>query len=267
MNRFFALFLVLFLGAMMPALAQGPSTAEPSLPVEVKLLYFKLLNRTPDYDDIIRNNPTFKDNPARLNNPVVLDQQRNMLKGLYDKTGLNQKLVIRKKLNFVSVDLSRRTAITQPITIDDPVIYRFSDTEKYAIFIRNPKDIETLKPPFEFDDFAALNLISNYGADATMIVQPLAADPQDFTLKSGDVVHVILAKVTALSIDQPDGSKLILDKRFDGAGALPVPAAPTHPNALPTAAVPTNPVVPQPAAPAVPSAEETLPPAAEPVKK
>lgn len=252
-----ALCLLAFLCTGAPAQSAAPQTA---LPIEIKMLYLKLLNREPDYDTIIRENPAYIADPRRFDNPVIMEQQRAMLKNLYNKSGKSQRLQVYKTIGYDYPDSDARTITTRPIPITDPVIFRVSPTDVYAVFIRNPKDLETLAPPFEYDNFVWLKTAFNNEMNTLLTLQPLAADPEDVTLPSGETVHVVLAKVVRLSLDDPTGDRLLLDKKFEGNQGLPVPALqnPASPGqSLPPATV--TPSAPTPPAPVAPSAEDDLP--------
>ena len=232
-----------------PALAQPvkPPAVETALPIQMKMLYLKLLNRQPDYEAVIRENPTYQKDPNRFANATVMEQQRKMLQSLYDQAGTAQKILVRKPLQFTNVDPDQRTAILKDPGLDDPVVFRLGEGDTYALFIRNFADIKNLAAPYEFDDFENLmgTAMGSKPVPAILTIQPIAADPEDFVLNTKEKVHVILGRVTALSFEQKNGERLLLDKRFDAKPALPiptpvsgpVPAAGSDHKALPPATV------------------------------
>lgn len=214
---------------MAPAIAQDmrPPVDAPPLPIEIKMLYMKLLGQKPDYDAIIQSGAAYQENPARFANQAIMDQQRGMLKELYDRAGPDHAFVVQKDMKFMNVDVAARTADTQPIPFDEPIVFSMSPDEKYGLFLRNSKEIEHLSPPYEFDELLALRGmagIDGYLAPVRLTVVPLAADPEDFPLANGDKVKVILAKIVAINVDSMEGDRLVLSKKLNRPEAtIPLP--------------------------------------------
>lgn len=235
MKRLFAsLFSIMLMTTPLALHAQTPMASiveEDSLPVEIKLLYMKLLNQTPDFDALIASNRSLNKVNDSFGQAALIAQQKSFLQNLYGKSGPQKNIFLSKKMVMNNANRDTRTLSLAPLNADEPIIMTMNDTEQYGVFLHNGALMETLVAPFEFDDFSSLHNLTSSGKnkfDVHLTVKPIAADPNDFTLASGESVHVILADIVRVKILDPFSGKLLIDKRFEDTAAndgLPVPNA------------------------------------------
>lgn len=215
---------ILYIGAASPAFSQAAESE--TLPIEIKMLYYKLLNRTPDYYEIIYSNPEFQNNRHKFGQEVLVNQQHMLLQKLYNEAGKSKQLYVQKPMMASSMSFKGRSILFEPIAIDDPILYKVSDTDVYGIFLRNGNLLASLAPPYEFDDFVSLegaHMMQKGRFNVQLVLEPVAADPTPFILDNGTSVNVILADIVELKLLEDRDQKLLLYKRFNDNNGLPVP--------------------------------------------
>ncbi|MDB5478252.1 MAG: hypothetical protein JWM96_747 [Alphaproteobacteria bacterium] len=224
---FAAVFLLAF--TAMPARAGVNGDQPEALPLEIGLLYNKLLERTPNYDSLLASNPSLRRGSPSYVGDARLVEQKIFLQGLYNSYSANTPMVVSRFLKVEEVNTQLRSALLQTIEMDDPVIYQIGG-ENYGIFLRNGKAISALAPPYEFDNFDMLQSYTEKGKGpvrASILIRPVAADPEDFIMPSGAKIHVILAEAMAVEITAPREKRIIVYKKFEvaprDANALELP--------------------------------------------
>lgn len=227
------LFLLCF-GFAAPVQAQ--SMANDTLPIEVMLLHNKLLGRTPDYMTIIYKNPEFSRIRDREGQDAMIQQQRLLLERLYNNAGKNTPVFVHKDMVATGLVIRSRQIGFAPLTPDEPFIFRADDNNIYAIFVRNGSVLERLAAPFEFDDFISLDRefnVERKNMRLQLALLPIAADDKPFALASGESVRVILADISEIKIESKSNKKLLLYKKLndDGGLPIPIPSGPPAPHA------------------------------------
>jgi hypothetical protein len=214
MLRSTPIFLIVFLVCCL-CLANGARAQEEeqTLPIEVALLYDKLSGTVPDFDAYIAANDSLQKTADQFGQNALLEQQRRMLKAIYD--GFSEATVL-KSVKEIPITMPRpelRRIEMMPVDPFDPILFRLSDDKVYGVFIRNAADLATLKPPFEFEAIKGLDP-TMMDKVAALTLRPIAADPEPFPLPDGTPVRVILADVVELRLYTLIDRRLMLQKRF-----------------------------------------------------
>jgi hypothetical protein len=193
--------------------AHAQMIAEPiqeTLPIEIKMLYMKLLKQQPDYDALVTANLSTETTAQQL-------QQQHSLKTIYDHAGTRTPLFVKQKLVITHVDMATQIITFKEPSASDPILFTLGAGESYGVFIRNADILKSLAPPFKFiniEQANAMALSSSPELPVEYVLMPLVADPTDFTLADGKTVHVILADVIDFKAFLPDRSRVILHKNF-----------------------------------------------------
>lgn len=219
--RIFPLILALFVAVAPVARAQDPGVPPPqkeqSLPVEVALIYSRLLGQPVDYDALMVLNETQATDKAAFGQAALRAYQREGLKKIYDSYGDDTVLYVRKRVIFDTVDSGLRTAKITNILSDEPFLYNLTATDRYGVFVVNAKELEEIKPPYRYDDFPHL-VSSGPGPTKTypaeIILKPVAADTQPFTLKDGTSVKPLLTHIVDIMVFDENGKDIVIHKRF-----------------------------------------------------
>lgn len=225
-------FLALLCAVMLSAVPFFPVRAQvsvdDSLAIEVMMLHEKMLERTPDYMTIILANPEFALAAKRdgFGQSALINQQRILLERLYNESGPNKPLYATKRMIPSSINEHGRIILFDRIEPDDPFLFRVTPDNAYAIFVRNGEVLSRLRPPYEFDDFVSLKRTSHAQKGRFSVqftLKPVAADDRPFALSAQESVKVLLAEITEIRIEEDGSRKLLLYKKLNDDGGLPLP--------------------------------------------
>lgn len=205
--------LLILLSLSLPVRAQEDTDNAPRemLPVEAALLYTKLIKIEPNYNALIASNPSIKNDPARFGNDVLMKQQYAALKNIYDSFTPNKVILLKKRVRVLAVDGEKRIVTIDGLTPDEPFLFPLNDNETYGVFLRNAKEVGTMSPPYEFDDFFSIVKDFTYAAEIT--VKPLVADREPFPLADGKFAKPIIGDVVEINLIKQSGNSVI-KKRF-----------------------------------------------------
>lgn len=200
-----------------PALAQDIAPQAETLPIEVALLYHKLLKQDPPYEQLIYSNQSLVKSADGFGQTALIGQQRSALQKMYE--GLGDKTLIHSsyRMHMKGVVSDQRRLDLSGIDADIPLIYPLNDSNRYGVFIRNAREVTQLTPPYAFDNFPDLAFRFNTGKvvlPVELTLKPVAADTKDFALGNGGRVHVILADVVQINVEDEQGKRVLLQKRF-----------------------------------------------------
>lgn len=213
---------ILALVAAHTAFAQQQQPVTPpmkdTVPIQVALMYDKLLNVQPDLVSLMELNPYFKEDPQRFGNEVMRQQQLDELKKMYDGFGKETVFLVKKRLTIKNVDSETKKVTMEGLTPDDPFIFDLTEKDRYGIFLRNPDQALTLESPYEFEEFYLLYGYQTKGTTfpTEIVVRPVAADKEPFPLADGQSVKPVIADVVEITVLNPDGQRIALIKRFNG---------------------------------------------------
>lgn len=190
---------------------------EETLPIEVALMYYKLLKEEPNFDFLVFASPAFRKDPDKMSDENAVKAQRSALEKIY-KSFTPQTVfyaVMPVKMDMQLMDTS--TVELSGIEPDAPVIYDMTSSEKYGVFIRNARDTFKMSQPFEViatDAILGLTPEQRKTMDAEMTLRPLASDREEFLTDDDERLRVIVADIVELKIYNEDHTKLLLQKRF-----------------------------------------------------
>jgi hypothetical protein len=202
-----------------PADETAPKTyaSYETTPLEVALLYYKLLHIDPPYDSFIYNNEGLLKKTDGFGQGTVLNQQRDIMHKIYD--GFNDTSIITSssKVTIVSSPMDTEIVTMTGIAPDLPLIYKLSNNDRYGIFIRNAKETGIVSPPYALEDFN--KLVSSYNglkniAPVELLLKPVVADAKPFRLNTGDDVKVVVADIVEMRILDRKHQQVLLKKRF-----------------------------------------------------
>lgn len=221
--RLLCLAFALFLGfsTPVPASAQASDVQllEETLPIEVKILYYKLLGEIPDFAEIVNSNPALQKRKAEFGYEAILLEQKKMLETMYEDAGLHTMVHAKRRMIINEMKPNVRAIKLEPLRADQPFLFEVGPGDTYGVFVRNTAELHDLKEPFVSDNIISLyaNFIGNLrNLNVEFILKPLAADSHGFTMPDGSNVKVILADVVEMRILDPNGSEALLQKRFGG---------------------------------------------------
>lgn len=210
---------------------------DDSLPIEIHMLYLKLLNRQPDYSALIYSNPEFQSSPKKFGQEAILNQQFRLLQTLYNEAGKSKPIYLSKDIPVVEFSRGGRLLHFNAIPMTEPLLFPLDETDTYGVFIRNGDLLERVAPPYEFDDFTSISNIITVKKGfirAQFMLEPVAADDKPFPLENGQSVHVVLADLIELKLIDEASGKLLLHKKFNDNNGLPVPVVvPTNRDYMP----------------------------------
>lgn len=200
--------------AMDPATTPIPDT----VPVQVALMYDKLLGIKPDFQAIMELNQNLKEDPTKFGNDVLRKQQMAILQKTYAEQSKDSVFLIKRRVTVKKVDDATQTVTIDGLTDTDPFLFPLTDDDQYGIFLHNSKDMLSFGPPFEykyFYSFAGYE-IKDKTFPLEILVRPVAADRQPFPLEDGTQVKPVIADIVQITILDPDGKQVALVKRFNG---------------------------------------------------
>ena len=237
--------------ATLPASTAVPKTASiPSpayletLPIEVAMMYSKLLKEEPNFDFLVFANPAFREDPGKFSDPEAIKAERAALEKLYKSfTPETVFFAEKEKLEIELPDEPPQSIKLRGLEPDLPFIYGMTESDRYGLFIRNAQDSFDMVAPYEKVDWKALNELSE--EDRTKLVaevtlKPVASDRDPYKLEDETEVKIVLANLVELKLFTPDKSKLLMQKRFKNwKPYVPPPVAP--PLIDPDALIPASP--------------------------
>lgn len=186
------------------------------LPVEVALMYHKLLERRPNLDVLVFANPSFRNNPEKIADADAIRKERELLEAVYNSFDKDTVFFVEKN---VDVEVKpTNLSVVRVIGVEpyEPFIYEMTDAEKYGIFIRNARDTLMLRPPFSQGLVA--NIVKQEDSSteyiAEMVLKPLVADKEVYETEDGEKLKIIIADVVEIKLYDKDKSRLLLQKRF-----------------------------------------------------
>jgi hypothetical protein len=207
---------LLVLAALFSVLAPPVSAMPESLPVEVALLYQKLINEMPSYDRYIYSNKDIILPDNETARSEVLEKHRDDLRLFYEKASRDTLIVSHSPLKLSDVDLAKKR-FAFDMNPDEPLIFRPSEGESYGVFIRNALETIFLVPPYiAYQEIAAAENLTTPGTEVSveLILKPLGADRKPIRLNK-ELIRPILADAVSLKVFDASG-KTILEKRFGG---------------------------------------------------
>lgn len=219
----FGLLIVLSL----PGLALAGSTvveeARPqTIPLEIAMIYHKLLNTNPDFNALARANPKIKNAPEFGREALVAEERAN-LQRVFQTVKRDNLIVIRQSFPIASIAPTLQTIEFKYIDADTPFVYSVGDVN-YGVFIRNAANmVQPMQAPFNRGgDWATLQKMSidKKSPIIELILKPLGADQSNFTTYQDDVVKPLIADLVEIKVYDPiDTTVLLLSKRDDRAFA------------------------------------------------
>ncbi len=202
------------------------SRQKESLPIEIQLVYMKLLKQVPNYETLISSNSALKQANETEVDPIAFLKNKKLLTDLYDHAGMNTPIYGHGKLSVTNVDATTRIPTFKPPLSDEPLVFTTETGESFGVFIRNTKTLETIQPPYvsiNADELQKTIYSFPEGIPVDYVLKPIAADTKDYTTPDGKPVHVILADVIDLKVYTAKGDYLILHKNFSPIpGSKPV---------------------------------------------
>ncbi len=224
MPRLTALFLCLFLTSL-PAWAQMDpvEAARPAtIPLEVAMLYAKLLNVPPDFNALAKASPKIENTPE-FGRDALITQERNALEGVFQATKRNSLITVRQNFAINSIAPSLQTIQFKDLDADSPINFEVANVT-YGVFIRNAASmVLPLQAPFyRGGDWAALQkmALDKKQPMIELTLKPLGADSANFTTYRDQIVKPIMADLIEIKLYDPlDATHLLLDKRDEKAFA------------------------------------------------
>lgn len=210
-----------------PSSTAAPSVPSPpyaeTLPVEVSLMYSKLLKDTPNFDFLVFANPDFRKNIERYSDASAVKKEKAALEAIYN--GFNEQTLFysEKTVQMNLSDADIEVIKIRGIEPFEPIIYEMTSTDKYGLFIRNASSTLRLSPPFEvLEASRILDMPDDALAEvvAEMTIKPLVADREDFEIESDPLmrrskkVKVLVGDIVELKLFDKDKEHLLLQKRF-----------------------------------------------------
>jgi hypothetical protein len=223
--RLTGLMLGLLLLCLSSVYAQSTTDNEPpprvTIPLEVAMIYHRLLNTPPAFDQLAMNSPRLE-NTTEFGRNALLAEEKTKLEKVYGALKRNTPIVIRQPVLISSIDAIQRNLQLKGIDADTPFLFPVGNTT-YGVFTRNAAAmVSPLQEPFYkggIDWVTLKNLYTeNQMVIAEMTFTPMGADEQNFTTYQDDVVKPILADMIELRLYHPtETQRLLLVKRDEKA--------------------------------------------------
>lgn len=209
-------------GMMVPEEAKIPIAQQPfaeSLPIEVSMMYSKLIKEEPNFDFLVFANPVFRNNPDKYADPEQIKVARNGLEKLYKSFNADTVFYAEKDVE-VRMEADEGDVVhVRGIEPYEPIKYDLTDTEKYGVFIVNARETLNIEAPYEAKDLVALVSLPEKERKhlvAEITYKPLTVDRENFALESGEQVKVLVANIVELKLYNEDKTTLYFQKRFKG---------------------------------------------------
>lgn len=205
------------------AMAQNKATPPPrvTIPLEVALIYHKLLNVTPNFDQLAQYSPKL-DNVGSFGRDALLAQEKSNLEHVFKNTKRDQLIVIEQTMAIADIDPQAERLSMKNLDGDTPFTFEVGDTT-YGVFIRNTDFIDPIKGAFQKIPSWS-SLINNYQSKRHVIVElllrPRGADDTNFTTYDDRTVKPIITDLIDLKIIDPRfTNNMLLHKRDEKAFA------------------------------------------------
>ncbi|HEY1095795.1 MAG TPA: hypothetical protein VGF14_00985 [Alphaproteobacteria bacterium] len=202
--------------------AQTVEEAPPAvtIPLEVAMIYHKLLNTPPNFEQLVLYSPKLENAPE-FGRQALIAQEKVNLERVYNQTKRDTLLVIREPMAIKAISMDAEQIELKRLDGDTPFTYNVGKTT-YGVFLRNAGSmVLPIKSPYvqmvNWSTLAQLARVQKM-VIVEMKLKPMGADDQNFTTFSDDIVKPILADVIDLRIYHPQMTEsLLLHKRDEKA--------------------------------------------------
>ena len=206
--------------AQMPEAA--PIERPETIPLEVAMVYAKLLNARPAFDELAQNSPRLQDAPE-FGRDALIAEEKAKLEKVFAQIKRNNLIITRLPMAIGSIAPSLQTLEFKGLDADTPFTYPVGPVT-YGVFIRNAAAMTNpiQAPFFKGNDWSTLQSLSigNQMPMVELTLKPMGADEQNFTTYQDDIVKPIIADLIEIRIlDPKDNSHLLLSKRDEKAFA------------------------------------------------
>lgn len=191
-----------------------------TIPVEVAMIYHRLLNTAPSFEQLAIDSPRLKNTPEFGRNALVTDEKTKLEK-VYGTITRDTLITIRQPVQIKTINETKQTLEFKNLDADTPFLFPVGTTT-YGIFIRNaPAMVSPVQGPFyKGIDWRGLKDFydENRLIIAEMTLKPMGADEHDFTTYQDDVVKPILADLIEIRLYNPqETNRLLMAKRDEKA--------------------------------------------------
>lgn len=199
-----------------PAAAQdADSLPRVTIPLEVAMIYHKLINTTPDFQQLANYSPRL-DKVGSFGRDALLAEEKSNLEDVFKKTRRDTLIIVRVPLAIDSYDSTAETISLKTLDGDTPFTFDVGNTT-YGVFIRNASFVMPVSAPYLSNtNWGNIQILKNVNrlALVELTLKPLGADDADFTTFDDQTVKPILADVLDLKIFDPQYTdNMLLHKR------------------------------------------------------
>lgn len=220
---------VLILSGVNPVLAQASTNPadEPlpnvTIPLEVAMIYYKLLNTTPNFNMLALQSPRLA-NTSEFGRDALVTEEKVKLEKVYAAMKRDTQIVIREPMAISEIQPEQQIIKLKGLDGDTPFTYQVGNVN-YGVFIRNATSMSPIRAPyFGTVEWSGLNTLFSERRHVLveMRLKPMGADEENFTTYEDDVVKPIIADIVDLRIYNPEyTTSLLLNKRDEKVMAPP----------------------------------------------
>lgn len=199
---------LLFIAALglSPVRAEGVINQD-TLPLEIALIYHKLINSSPNFEEMAKYSPQYINSPE-IGKDLILTKQANFIENLYQT--IDEETPIFVIDNFIIDEIKDDSSVADKNTPsedpdDENVLFRLPEMsiklhyiydfagKTYIVFIRNAENFQILEdtPTYVQNNFLSLAR-RKYKVGAELRLKPVAADVKPY-IKDGEPMRLILA--------------------------------------------------------------------------
>jgi hypothetical protein len=217
-----ALIAGIIMGTSSPAIAQSIKAPPPprmTIPLEVALVYHKLLNTPPNFDQLAQYSPKLE-NAGTFGREALLTQEKSTLENVYKNTKRDQLIVVQQAMAVDTINVEDQQISIKNLDGDTPFTFEVGPTT-FGVFIRNTNFINPISAPF-YKTPSWSTLAANQRAQRHVILEltlrPRGADEANFTTYDDRIVKPIIADLIDLKIIDPRFTEnLLVHKRDEKA--------------------------------------------------
>jgi hypothetical protein len=199
-----------------PALAQSAdSPPRVSIPLEVAMIYHKLINTAPNFDQLAQYSPRLT-SVGTFGREAILAEEKSNLEDVYKKTRRDTLIIVRLPLAVQNYDSEAQTLSLKTLDGDTPFTFDVGATT-YGVFIRNAAFVSPITTPYlGTANWGNIQILQNTNrlALVELTLKPLGADDANFKTFDDQTVKPILADLIDIKVFDPQYTdNLLLHKR------------------------------------------------------
>ncbi len=211
MRALLAAVIIALVLAATPALASGKKP-DATQGIYVAMLYEKLLDKTPAFEDWVRSSPKYAKTEL-YDRPQYLKDEVDKMYDTYNLLTVTEPIVLDVNAKITAYSPLGKGFLVQ--NFNDMTYFNYTYMgQRYALIPNGVASYQWLKCPADLSDSIAREMSENQTVRLTMTLTPQGADPHPIQM-DGRTYKLVMAEISKIELWSKDNSYIVWDTQFN----------------------------------------------------